>query len=1016
MSKKTSNDVFAEIAGSLFVEDNVDMSEIHPPVLFEKYIPAARSAKHAFRPKPQINTDAQLKKLLNKERKKHQKFLKDVSPKIPKTRTILPVQEFQWRVQDDKDRADFQRILIGKGKWKTVTIPHYDGPLGSAVTFYRTELSVPSLPASGRRAFLCFKGVDYKTQVFLNNTFMGAHEGFFAPFELDCTDAIKRGKNILVVRVENDIICMGNKSWQDTDETGDKIYAATGPGYDDPEIGWHHCPPGMGIYQDVCLEIRPEIFIKDIFVRPMLDLEHAEVRMNIYSCLKQDREASVTLSVCGRNFRKQVFSDQAHSLPNPVGPGDNYYTFSIRIPNARIWSPETPWLYSLTATVTRNSKNRDIQQTHFGMRNFRMDYTSRPKGKMYLNNQEIRLRGTNTMGHLQQCVIKRDWTQLIKDILLYKICNMNFMRLTQRPVQDEIYTYCDMLGMMTQTDFPIFGVLRKNQFSEAVRQTGEMERLVRNHPCNIMVTYVNEPTHDRSPAKNKNRSLTKPEMLSFFQAADQAVRLENPDRVIKPVDGDYHPPSPGLPDNHCYCGWYNGHGLDIGRLHKGYWLSTKTGWHIGCGEFGAEGLDSWDVMKKHYPKEWLPASTEEEHTWTPDRIVRAQTGRFHYMWFETRHTVKDWIRASLEHQAWVIRLMTEAFRRNAMMNTCAIHLGIDAFPSGWMKTIMGVDRKPKPAYFEYRRALAPLALNLRTDRYTFLSGEQAALEAWVCNDRNNAPSETRIQYFITHQNKTLCSGRTAASVPVNSSTFQGFIRFNLPQTTERETLSITAALMDGNGKILAQNRLDLEVFPRPQPADDIRLKIVGRKSGPARRLAKALEMRASGGRLSSKSDLILIDDMAKFKTHEKTVTSAVRAGARAVLLELPPGTHSIGGSTLENKACGMRPVHFAACQTGHELVEGFRENDFKFWHNTEKDMVTPLLESSFSSDGFETVLGSGNIMSGSGLGGAVWGPTIAVGRRPMGNGDIIVCQLKLADYIRTNPVAAEFASRLVCTG
>ncbi len=1016
MSRKASNDVFAEIAGSLFVEDHVDMSELQPPELPDKHIPAVRSATHAFKPRPEIRSNKELNALLKKEIKKHETFLQDLSPKVPKTRTILPIREFQWRVQDDKDRRDFQRILTGKGKWETVTIPHYGGPLGSAVTFYRTELTVRSLPAADKRAFLCFKGVDYKARVFLNGTFVGAHEGFFAPFELDSTDALKKGKNILVVRVENDVICMGNKSWQDTQETGDKIYAATGPGYDDPEIGWHHCPPGMGIYQDVCLEIRSEIAIKDIFVRPLPDLEHAEVRMNIHSSLKQDQDACVTLSVYGKNFRKQVVRDRSESLPNPVGPGDNYYTFTIRIPRARIWSAQSPWLYSLIASVIPGSSKRDVQKTHFGMRTFRMEYTSTPNGKMFLNNQEIRLRGTNTMGHLQQCVIQRNWKQLIRDILLYKICNMNFMRLTQRPVQDDIYTYCDMLGMMTQTDLPIFGVLRKNQFSEGIRQAGEMERLVRNHPCNIMVTYVNEPTHDRSPAKNKNRSLTKPEMLRFFQAADQAVRLENPDRVIKPVDGDYHPPSPGLPDNHCYCGWYNGHGLDIGRLHKGYWLSAKTGWHIGCGEFGAEGLDSRDVMKKHYSKEWLPASTEEEHTWTPDRIVKAQTGRFHYMWFETQHTVKDWIRASLEHQAWVIRLMTEAFRRNTMMNTCAIHLGIDAFPSGWMKTIMGVDRKPKPAYFEYRRALAPLALNLRTDRYRFFSSEKVNIETWVCNDRNQAPKGARIQYFVTHCGKTLYSGRRSASIPVNSSEFQGFIRFRLPKTSGRESLSITAALINSSGKVLAQNRLELTVFPQPKPVSSTRTRVIGRTNGPARRLAAVLGIQPSRGSISSATDLILIDDMTMFRKHQKDVTKAVQAGARAVFLELAPGSYAIGGAALENKACGMRPVHFAGCQTGHKLVQGFQENDFKFWHNSDKDMVTPLLESSFLSDGYETVLGSGNIMSGSGLGGAVWGPTIAVGRRKTGQGDIIICQLKLADFIRTNPVAAEFARRLVSKG
>ena len=68
---------------------------------------------------------------------------------------------------------------------------------------------------------------------------------------------------------------------------------------------------------------------------------------------------------------------------------------------------------------------------------------------------KIRLRGANTMGFMQVDVKNKDWDQLIDDILLAKICNLNFLRLTQRPVQPEIYEYCDKLGLMTQTDLPL---------------------------------------------------------------------------------------------------------------------------------------------------------------------------------------------------------------------------------------------------------------------------------------------------------------------------------------------------------------------------------------------------------------------------------------------------------------------------------------------------------------------------------------------------------------------------------
>ena len=98
-----------------------------------------------------------------------------------------------------------------------------------------------------------------------------------------------------------------------------------------------------------------------------------------------------------------------------------------------------------------------------------MDEKSMPKGAFYLNNERIVLRGTNEMGHLPLCVMRGDYEQLIDDILIAKVANLNFYRMTQRPVHDEIYTYFDMLGMLCQSDFPLFSYLKPSAVGEALK-------------------------------------------------------------------------------------------------------------------------------------------------------------------------------------------------------------------------------------------------------------------------------------------------------------------------------------------------------------------------------------------------------------------------------------------------------------------------------------------------------------------------------------------------------------------
>ena len=143
------------------------------------------------------------------------------------------------------------------------------------------------------------------------------------------------------------------------------------------------------------------------------------------------------------------------------------------------------------------------------------------------------------------------------------------------------------------------------------------------------------------------------------------------------MDGDYDPPAPGLPDNHCYTAWYNGHGVELGRLHRGYWQPVKPGWLYGCGEFGAEGLDPVNSCAATTRKHWLPADAEEEKRLDARTASRsADRPKFHYFWFDTQHTLEDWVRASQRHQAWATRLMTEAFRRDrpdgsASRSTCS---------------------------------------------------------------------------------------------------------------------------------------------------------------------------------------------------------------------------------------------------------------------------------------------------------------------------------------------------------
>ncbi len=928
-------DRFADIAAE-GIGGRAELLYVPAPATHEKKaVMLEKSSEIQIKTSKKMSTRGELAAELAKMREKYAPFLKNSAPKINNVNERINLEKF---------------TLNGE----TVTIPHYGAPLGSAIQVYETAFILNGID-SKKSYFICFDGADYKASVYINGICAGQHEGFFSPFEFEITRLVTDGKNTLRIELENDFIYMGSKDENGETFEGDKLYAATGLGYDDPQIGWHHCPPGMGIYNNVYVEIRNKQHISDIFVRE----NEIWVEMNNTEYVAKNVEFEI--SVYGHNFEQTVFENRryiphtvkkvgmgdslteasvkangeyAQNISMPMKKGINVYKIPYEIDNHRIWTLDTPYLYQVQIKSIVEGKVTDEKSCSFGIRSFIQDVESNPKGMFYLNGEKIRLRGANTMGFLQQCVLKKDFEQLIDDILLAKICNMNFLRLTQRPVQKEIYDYCDKLGLMTQTDLPLFGCMRRTRFAEGIRQAEEMERLVRNHPCNVLNTYINEPFPNAN--NEPHRHLTRDELESFFACCDSIIKLNNPDRVIKHVDGDYDPPSESMPDNHCYPMWYNGHGIDIGRLHKGYWIPVKPGWYYGCGEFGTEGLDFAEVMQKYYPAEWL------SEPFAPQNIVGAQTGMFYLFFYDKGRDIYDWVKKSQEYQAFATRVMTEAFRRDARMISTAIHLFIDAWPAGWMKTIMDCERNPKPAYFAYKNALEPIMLSLRTDRLTYFEGETISVECYVCNDTTKN-GIYKLVYEIDGMR-----GECAVNVSACDVTYASNAEFTADKVDYRESLELKAILFDENDNVITYNTLEIQVFADTQTEEDKNTELI---------------------------------------------------------CNLQPGEYSIAGEKVVVKPCGMLPVHFVSRNTGHPAVAEFDERDFSYFYSKKDDMITPILYNTFEANGFTPILTSGN-MDEQGN----WHEVMACGEKMYNGKRYIICNV---DLRQENPVAKRFRQNLL---
>ncbi len=981
-----------------------------------------------------IDTEEKLQEALVEERLKMGPFLENHAPKLLSSRRSQRIDNFDWRVETEPDCSEFtDRVIKGGGEWESVTIPHYGAPMGKATTFYRTKVELRGEDLEIGGTHVCFKGVDYIAHVYFNGAYVGRHEGFFAPFEFDVTKWARCGENTLVIRVDNDAINMGNRSWGNPEWEGDKLYGATGPGWDDPHAGWHHCPPGMGIYQHVTIEHRPSLFIHDVFVRPIPDGDQIEIWVEVVNSTNLRHSVEIGYRIHGRNFDQPniiegIFSPVVRhqpgvgDMPKPednqlleleCGPGVNYFKIPLEFEDYRTWSLETPWLYQCQVSLIDGKRQPiDHREQHFGMRSFHSDEETVPKGRFFLNDQEIRLRGTNTMGHLQQCVMKEDWGQLIDDILLAKLCNLNFFRMTQRPVQSEVYDYFDMLGILSQSDFPLFGCLRRNQFDEALRQVREMECLLRPHPSCVIISYMNEPFPNGSSKPHRNLDYV--EQHAWYDIADVIVRQCNPERVIKAVDGDYDPPSQGVSDRHCYNLWYGNHGIDFGKFHRGYWQVSKVGWMHGCGEFGVEALDSREVMLQYYPEEWMTAQ-DDEGSWCPDNIPYNQTYKFHHLWYETpRGGIESWVKRSNDFQQFALRHIGEAFRRDNYCSTCAVHLFIDAFPSSWMKTIVDFHRKPKGGYFGIREAFAPLAVSIRTDRFYWYGGEVFTAEAWLANDGNEYLEGYSLHFDCwDEEGRLLASGSRDANVKACCAEYQGNISFPIPtdEARNRNVILVKLTLIDGGGKAVHSSQQKIVVFPQPSSSDVRSYCLGSEKEGEAAKLISFL----GAEEVSSleEADTIICDDFSLFETRQDELLDLVSAGSRLVLLSVPIGDCDIAGVSLQVNEMEMAERHALNRGTGHPMVAQLEENDLRFIHDSKHDFITPFCRTCILPQGqLKPIITSATGNSGFG-GSPEWKSVVVVGELLHGSGSVVICQLDLGDRLKTNSTLGALANALM---
>jgi beta-galactosidase/beta-glucuronidase len=287
--------------------------------------------------------------------------------------------------------------------------------------WYKRTFTIPS-SWDNKNILLHFGAVDWKAEVYINDVKIGSHTGGYTPFYFDITSFLKPGEQKLTLKV-----------WDGTD-TG---YQPRGKQVSRPEGIWYTSV--TGIWQTVWLEPVNEKHIAILKTTPDIDKNRLSVQVNAANAKSGTVEVKIT--------------DGGTVVATAKGTVDK--TLELTIPNAKLWSPETPFLYDMEVSLFHKGKLTDQVKSYCAMRKIAKKQDKDGIVRLQLNNRNYFQFGPLDQGWWPDGLYTAPSDEaLLFDIQKTKDYGFNMIRKHVKVESARWYTYCDRMGILVWQDMP----------------------------------------------------------------------------------------------------------------------------------------------------------------------------------------------------------------------------------------------------------------------------------------------------------------------------------------------------------------------------------------------------------------------------------------------------------------------------------------------------------------------------------------------------------------------------------
>ena len=317
------------------------------------------------------------------------------------------------------------------------------------------------------RVFLDFAAAMTQAALTLNGHDLPGHTGGYLPFSAEITDRLMRRGNVLAVTLDSRF---------NLDVPPDR------PPPDAPSSVdfWQ---PG-GLYREVQLRVVPQVFLADVFAKPVTVLEAARLHI-VVQCTVDAAvvpRGSVTILVELLDGAREISSA---TVPVTISkPGQVTVTGTLSgLAGITLWDIDNPKLYTMLATLQLGGAPLHDYQVRIGFReaSFHLD-------GFFLNGRRVKLFGVNRHqfypfagGATTARVQRRDAEILRREL------NCNMVRCSHYPQSEDFYNACDELGLMAWEEIPGWVYFGDAAWQAAAcRDVRDMIIRDRNHPSIIV--------------------------------------------------------------------------------------------------------------------------------------------------------------------------------------------------------------------------------------------------------------------------------------------------------------------------------------------------------------------------------------------------------------------------------------------------------------------------------------------------------------------------------------------------